>query len=127
MPRPFNYRRVCHLPQSSYFKPRGIPLSTLQQVFLTVDEFEAVRLADFEGLYQEDAAQRMNVSRQTFGRIIDSAHKKIADALVNGKALSIEGGPYELDPRLAQLGQMGGKRFRGGRGGGRCHHGGQGP
>jgi predicted DNA-binding protein (UPF0251 family) len=127
MPRPFNFRRVCHLPQSSFFKPRGIPLSTLQQVLLTVDEFEAVRLADLEGLYQEDAAQRMNISRQTFGRIIDSAHKKIADALVNGKALSIEGGPYELDPRLAQLGQMGGKRFRGGRGGGHCHHGGRGP
>ena len=127
MPRPFNYRRVCHLPQSSFFKPRGIPLSALRQVLLTVDEFEAVRLADFEGLYQEDAAQKMNVSRQTFGRIIDSAHKKIADALVNGKALLIEGGPYELDPRLAQLRQMGGKRFRGGRGGGGRHRGGRGP
>jgi predicted DNA-binding protein (UPF0251 family) len=127
MPRPHNFRKVGCLPQSSFFKPRGIPLSTLQQVLLTVDEFEAVRLADFEGLYQEDAAVRMNVSRQTFGRILVSAHKKIADALIHGKALSIEGGPYELDPRLAQLSQMGGKRFRGGRGGGRCHHGRRGP
>ncbi|MBN2019287.1 MAG: DUF134 domain-containing protein [Sedimentisphaerales bacterium] len=118
MPRPYNFRRVCRLPQSSFFKPRGIPLSTLQHVFLTIDEFEAVRLADLEGLYQEDAAARMNVSRQTFGRILESAHKKIADALVHGKALSIEGGPYELDPRMGHPGQMGGNRFRGGRGGG---------
>ena len=64
----------------------------LEKVILTDDELEAVRLADFEGLYQQDAADRMHISRQTFGRIIDSAHKKIADALVTGKALCIEGG-----------------------------------
>jgi predicted DNA-binding protein (UPF0251 family) len=127
MPRPHNFRKVGCLPQSSFFKPRGIPLSTLQQVFLTVDEFEAVRLADFEGLYQEDAAARMNVSRQTFGRILESAHRKIADALVNGKALSIEGGPYELDPRLAGPIGPSPHRFRRGHGGGRCHRGGQEP
>ena len=66
----------------------------LQQVSLSVDELEAIRLADLEGLYQEQAAQQMNVSRQTFGRILEAAHKKVADALVNGKALSIEGGWY---------------------------------
>jgi len=84
------------LPQATYFKPRGVPLRTLQQVALTVDELEALRLADLEGLYQEEAAGRMNVSRQTFGRIVEAAHKKVADALVNGKALSIEGGPVEV-------------------------------
>ena len=68
----------------------------LQQVALTVDELEALRLADLEGLYQEQAAQQMNVSRQTFGRIVEAARKKVADALVNGKALSIEGGPIEV-------------------------------
>jgi predicted DNA-binding protein (UPF0251 family) len=68
----------------------------LQHIELTVDELEAVRLADLEGLYQEEAAARMNVSRQTFGRIVEAAHKKIADALVNGKALSIQGGPVEV-------------------------------
>jgi len=61
-----------------------------------VDELEAVRLADFEGLYQEDAAERMKVSRQTFGNIIISAHKKIADALIHGKVLKIEGGTVEV-------------------------------
>jgi len=128
MPRPHNFRKVGCLPQSSFFKPRGIPLSVLQHVTLTVDEFEAVRLADLEGLYQADAADKMNISRQTFGRVLETAHKKIADALVNGKALSIEGGPYELDPRLAQLAEAGGNRFRGGRGGGgHRHRGGRGP
>jgi predicted DNA-binding protein (UPF0251 family) len=65
-------------------------------VNLTVDEFEAIRLADLEHLYQEEAARRMNVSRQTFGRILDAAHAKVADVLVHGKALSIEGGPIEV-------------------------------
>ena len=62
---------------------------------VTIDEFEAIRLADLDGLYQEDAAKKMNVSRQTFGNIVNSAHKKIADALLNAKALKIEGGNIE--------------------------------
>jgi len=98
MPRPRHFRRIGCLPQSNYFKPRGIPLAVLQHVNLSFDEIEAVRLADLEGLYQQQAAEKMNVSRQTFGRIIESAHKKIADALVNGKALSIEGGPIKIAP-----------------------------
>jgi predicted DNA-binding protein (UPF0251 family) len=96
MPRPRHCRRVAHLPQVTFYKPQGVPLSILQHIALTVDELEAIRLADLQGLYQEQAAEKMNVSRQTFGRIIESAHKKIADALVNGKALSIEGGIVEL-------------------------------
>ena len=96
MARPMNCRRVGSMPQSDYFKPRGIPLSMLEEVVLTVDEFEAVRLADLEGLYQERAAEKMNVSRQTFGRIIETAHKKVAEALVQGKALKIEGGEFEM-------------------------------
>jgi len=96
MARPRNCRRVGSMPQSDYFKPRGIPLSMLEEVVLRVDEFEAVRLADLEGLYQERAAEKMNVSRQTFGRIIESAHKKVAEALVQGKALKIEGGEFEM-------------------------------
>lgn len=66
---------------------------------MTLDEFEAMRLADLDRLYQEQAAQQMNVSRPTFSRIIDSAHRKIADALVHGKALRIEGGPVQLQGR----------------------------
>jgi predicted DNA-binding protein (UPF0251 family) len=98
MARPRNCRRVGSMPESNYFKPRGIPLSMLEEVILTVDEFEAIKLADLENLYQEQAAEKMNVSRQTFGRIIDSAHKKVADALVKGKALKIEGGEFEMAP-----------------------------
>jgi predicted DNA-binding protein (UPF0251 family) len=84
------------MPGSNYFKPRGIPLSVLEEVVLTVDEFEAVRLADLQNLYQEKAAEKMNVSRQTFGRIIESAHEKVAEALVGAKALKIEGGEFEM-------------------------------
>lgn len=92
MPRPFKCRRVCGTPGAVYFKPRGIPLFDLREIGLTLDEFEAIRLADLKGLYQEDAAKRMDISRQTFGNIIASAHKKIADAIVNGKALKISVG-----------------------------------
>lgn len=99
MPRPFIQRRVCCKPESNYFKPRGIPIDILEEVNLTMDELEAVRLADLEGMYQEDAAAKMNISRQTFGNIIDSAHKKIADALLNGKALRIEGGVVKMMER----------------------------
>jgi predicted DNA-binding protein (UPF0251 family) len=75
------------------FKPAGIPARELDEVVLPLDEFEALRLADLEGLYQEQAAERMGVSRPTFGRILDAAHRKVADALVHGHALRIEGGP----------------------------------
>lgn len=124
MPRPRHCRRVGCLPQANYYKPRGIPLAILQHITLTVDELEAIRLADLQSLYQEQAAEKMNVSRQTFGRILESAHKKIADALVNGKALSIQGGPIELTappeigepPHHFRRGRQG-RRHRGGRGG----------
>ncbi len=96
MARPRNCRRVGSIPESNYFKPRGIPLSMLEEVVLTVDECEAIRLADLESLYQEQAAGKMKVSRQTFGRIIESAHKKVAEALVKGKALRIQGGEFEM-------------------------------
>jgi predicted DNA-binding protein (UPF0251 family) len=91
MPRPKCCRNVCGVPDKNYFKPRGIPISQLEEVVLRLDEYEAIRLADYEQLYQEEAAASMNISRQTFGRIIEAAHKKIADVLINGKALKIEG------------------------------------
>ena len=78
------------------FKPAGVPASQLIEIVLEIDELEAVRLADLEGLYQEDAAQQMNVSRQTFGRIVSSARKKVAQALVQGMSLRIEGGEIEM-------------------------------
>ncbi|MHC4691640.1 MAG: DUF134 domain-containing protein [Planctomycetota bacterium] len=96
MPRPFKCRQVNCEPEVSYFKPRGIPLTELDEVVLTVDEFESIRLADIEGMYQEEAAKEMDVSRQTFGNIVKSAHRKIADALVKGKAIKIKGGVYNM-------------------------------
>ena len=124
MVRPRQCRRVGQLPQATYYKPRGVPLRALEQVGLTVDELEAIRLADLEGLYQEAAAEQMNVSRQTFGRILEAAHKKVADALVNGKALSIEGGPIEVvGPGASGPGRRG--QGGPGRGRGRCRR--QGP
>lgn len=121
MPRPRHCRRVAQLPQTNYYKPRGIPLSVLEEVKLTVDEFEAIRLTDLEGLYQADAAEKMNISRQTLGRIVESAHKKIADALVHGKALLIEGGPIQIITEVSEDTQ--GRRFRRGCGGRRRRQG----
>ncbi len=92
MPRPCKCRRVRCRPEALYFKPRAVPLSMLEEVVLTIDELESMRLADLEGLYQEEAAGKMMISRQTFGNIIARAHKKVADALVNSKALKIESG-----------------------------------
>ncbi len=92
MSRPPCCRRVEGKPIVSVFKPTGIPARDLTTVVMTLDEFEAVRLADLEGLYQAGAAERMGISRPTFGRIIESAHRKIAQALVGGQALVIEGG-----------------------------------
>lgn len=94
MPKPRKKRNVLYPPLIVYFKPQGIPLRALDEVVLTVDEYEAVRLSDYEGLKQEEAAKKMNISRPTFTRIVESARRKISDALVNGKALRIEGGSF---------------------------------
>lgn len=104
MPRPRMYRRVWFNPWVRRFGPWG--LNPLTEVVLTLDEFEAIRLKDYEGLNQIEAAKKMGISQPTFQRIYGSARKKIADALVNGKVIRIEGGNYRL---------MGfGRRFRGG-------------
>jgi uncharacterized protein len=92
MPRPLCCRRIAHLPVASVFAPRGRPAPPCDAVILTLDELEALRLADLDGLYQEHAATQMAVSRSTFGRIVETAHRKVAEALVHGKALRIEGG-----------------------------------
>ncbi len=104
MSRPFCPRRIAGRPVAPVFKPAGVRMWEIEEVVLTLDEFEAVRLADLDGLYQEDAARQMNVSRPTFSRVIESAHRKIGDALVHGKALRIEGGPVQLGkPRCCRL------------------------
>ncbi|MBQ9105096.1 MAG: DUF134 domain-containing protein [Mailhella sp.] len=96
MPRPKHCRYVSSAPSVTYFKPRGIPLRELEEVTLSVDELEALRLADMEGLTAIDAAQHMQVSRHTFGRTLASARRKVATALCQGQAMRIEGGSYAL-------------------------------
>jgi predicted DNA-binding protein (UPF0251 family) len=97
MPRPKCCRQVGAMPDKTRFRPQGKGSATIAEVCLTLDEYEALRLADLDGLYQEQAALRMNISRQTFGRIVKSARRKVADVLVNGKALRIGGGPVSLE------------------------------
>jgi len=94
--RPCKPRFVSGEPTIDFFKPRGIPLRDLKQERLSVEELEALRLIDIAGLYQEDAAERMEVSRPTFQRVLKSAREKVARCLVEGKALGIEGGNYVL-------------------------------
>lgn len=83
-------------PGVTFFKPQGIPLRVLEHVQITVDELEALRLSDFEGLNQVEVARQMQVSRPTVTRMLARAHKAVADALVHGKAIRIEGGDYTL-------------------------------
>lgn len=115
MPRPRKWRRVCGLPKHSMFGPldvqRDKPRSESETVVLKVEEYEAIRWIDYEGLIQEECAEMMNVARTTVQRIYDNARKKVAQALVEGKRLTIEGGDYQLcdGPELHGCGR------------GRCH------
>jgi len=96
MPNNKKLRRVSSIPGATYFKPAGIPLSSLEEVSFSIEEAEAIRLKDMENLDQEQCAGKMNISRSTFQRVLESARKKVADALLNGKAIRIEGGNYEI-------------------------------
>lgn len=113
MPRPKKMRWITGHPGVTYFKPQGVPLRMLNQVYLGIDELEALRLSDFEGLSQETGAERMNVSRATFGRIVSGAHQKVADALIHGKAIRIEGGTVTMHPDFHFHGHWGGPHRRG--------------
>ena len=97
MSRPQCCRRIAGRPIASVFHPEGIPAPGRIEIVLSLDEFEAIRLADLEGLYQEQAAERMSVSRPTFGRILAAAHRKVAEALAHGKTLKIEGGTIRVE------------------------------
>jgi len=96
MPRPPKCRLVTQKPTVTYFKPRGIPLRQLEEVTLTVEGLEAIRLSDLEGLDQDQAASRMGISRQTFGRVLSEARKAVAKAIVEGCGLRIDGGHYKF-------------------------------
>jgi len=92
MTRPLKPRRIFFDPRVIYFKPRAIPLSTLEEVELAADELEALRLCDFKNLEQIEAAKKMKISQSTLQRILASAHKKVAEALIEGKAIKIRKG-----------------------------------
>lgn len=109
MARPRKYRRVEHLPSLTYFKPAGVPLRDLQEIRLTIEELEAIRLKDLEGLEQEASAMRMAISRPTFQRLLISARAKIAEAFVRGKAIRIEGGKYRVALKRLSCTQCGNK------------------
>jgi len=96
MPRPRKWRKVCCLPDSSRFGPLDSPAEGEYFVNMTVDEYETIRLIDLEGLSQEECAGQMNVARTTVQGIYSDARKKLAESLVNGKILRIEGGDYKL-------------------------------
>jgi len=88
-PRPCIRRRVRAKPNSSYFKPSGIPTRDLEKANLSMDEFEALRLIDYENLSQDEACKKMEVSQPTLSRILTPARKKLADAIINAKAINI--------------------------------------
>ncbi len=96
MPRPFCRRRIGWQPRKCHFFPGGAEPVSEELIKLNLDELEAIRLVDLEGLYQEQAAEQMGVSRPTLARILETGRKKVAEALVYGKGLNIGGGPVEF-------------------------------
>ena len=116
MPRPCSKRFVGWRPGAVLFKPAGTPVREVQQVDLTLDGLEALRLADLQGEYQEAAATQMKISRATFARIVESARRKVADALVHGKAILIQTDSETLlphPPAALGCGQCPGCRVQG--------------
>ena len=116
MPRPCCLRHIGFKPRAGLFKPAGVPACALEQVTLTLDEVEALRLADLNGLYQEQAAEQMKISRPTFSRVVEEARRKVADALIHGKALRLEGGAVRMTGDPETLEKDGTVPMGGGRG-----------
>ncbi|MBW2090577.1 MAG: DUF134 domain-containing protein [Deltaproteobacteria bacterium] len=120
MPRPRKFRRVQAHPEVTYFKPQGVPLRSLGEVNIPVEGLEALRLADLDKLDHELAAAEMGISRPTFSRVLSAARSAVAEALVTGLAIRIEGGDFFIQGGPGRgFGRHGGqRRGRGGRGGG---------
>jgi len=102
MPRPLKWRKVCCLPDSNKYGPLDAHSDTMNQMIMTVDEYETIRLIDLEGFTQEECAAQMNVARTTVQGIYTEARRKLAESLVNGKVLLIEGGEYRLCDGLGE-------------------------
>ena len=112
MARPFKCRQIWRNPNFVYFKPRAVPLAILKEIILTVDEAETLRLKDLEKLDQIKAAEKMNIHQSTFQRTLTRAREKVSDAIINGKAIKIQGGNYKM-PGLDQTGPLGQGPFTG--------------
>ncbi len=107
MPRPKNNRIVHEPPIFTEFKPAGVPATGLKQVLLSLDEFEAMRLADFIGMSHEEAADEMGISRSTFSRLIEKSRKKIAEFIFQGRLLTIDGGNIHFRKNIIQCSECG--------------------
>ena len=112
MPRPIKRRTVCSLPERDRFGPLNVPVNDGEYVTMTVDEYETIRLIDIDGFTQEECAAQMSVARTTVQGIYISARKKLADSLVNGTVLRIEGGDYKLCDGLGKSNRGSGCRRR---------------
>jgi len=108
MPRPRKWRKVCCMPGSNRFGPLSPTINQPQMVVMSVEEYETIRLIDLEGFTQEQCAERMNIARTTVQRIYNDARQKLADSLVNGKVLKIEGGDYQLCDGAEEICDCGG-------------------
>lgn len=108
MSRPRKWRKVCCLPESNRFGPLNAEINQELYVNMTVDEYETIRLIDLEGFTQEEAAEKMNIARTTVQRIYNDGRRKIAESLVHGKILRIEGGDYKLCDGLEKSCDCGG-------------------
>ncbi|HHX30614.1 MAG TPA: DUF134 domain-containing protein [Clostridiaceae bacterium] len=96
MARPMKWRRVCQLPENSRFGPLGAGAGSRERIIMTVDEYESIRLIDWEGYTQEECAAQMGIARTTVQSMYAKARRKIADSIIHGKVLIIEGGEYRL-------------------------------
>ena len=117
MPRPRRIRRIGFHPHIHHFRPMGIPIKTIQESILNHEEAEAIRLIDLENTEQSKAAKKMQISQPTLSRILKSARGKTADALINGKAIKIQGGVYKMvQPTGRGIGLGAGRGMGGGQG-----------
>jgi len=107
MPRPCQIRKVSRLPKCKSFKPAGVPRKLLEQTTLALDEYEAIRLADYLKLEHLEAAEKMGISRPTFTRLIEKARTKLATAIIEAKELVIEGGHVDLQSTRFRCGDCG--------------------
>jgi len=115
MARPRRARRIFFQPDVTYFKPAGVPMIHLKESSLSFDELEAIRLMDSEGLDQTQAAKKMKISQSTLSRLLREGRKKLADAIIQGNAIKIQGGNFKMAmPRGRGFGMGRGRGFGGG-------------